>query len=269
LIYLKPKVWVVSLLLLAIVFYGCTNLNPQTNRIDLKLRDLGVNQDPLRVALLSDLHVAYNEKALNDLDELIQSVVLEHPDIIMLAGDYVKNGGSQLTTAEHREAVARSLANTGNIPVVAVLGNHDNWSEPLLWMAQFRGAGITVLENQATIFHGLNLCVRGFGDSFTQQFLYFDFPQVCDRMKKISLTHDPAGAFDERVHGLVLAGHTHCGQLRLPIIGALYVPSSAPREAHCGLYQDAQRQVFVSSGVGTSIIPLRFIAQSQWDLITL
>ena len=75
------------MLLLAIIFYGSLNLNPQTNRIDLKLRDLDVNQDLLRVALLSDLHVAYNEKALNDLAELIQSVVLEHPDIIMLAGD--------------------------------------------------------------------------------------------------------------------------------------------------------------------------------------
>jgi len=48
-----------------------------------------------------------------------------------------------------------------------------------------------------------------------------------------------------------------------------YVPSDAPTEAHCGLYSDDQRQVFVSSGVGTRVIPFRFLAQSQWNLITL
>jgi len=67
----------------------------------------------------------------------------------------------------------------------------------------------------------------------------------------------------------VLAGHTHCGQIRLPLLGALYVPSDAPKRGHCGLYIDGQRQIFVSSGVGTSVLPIRFLAQAQWDLITL
>ena len=47
------------------------------------------------------------------------------------------------------------------------------------------------------------------------------------------------------------------------------MPSDAPAKAHCGLYSDDQRQVFVSSGIGTSVMPLRFLAQSQWDLITI
>ena len=115
----------------------------------------------------------------------------------------------------------------------------------------------------------LNLCVRGFSDAFTDQFSYLDFPEACEDSVKISLTHDPAGAFDAAVTGLVLAGHTHCGQIRLPFIGPLYVPSTAPSSAHCGLYEDDQRQVFVSSGVGTSVLPIRFLAQAQWDLITI
>ena len=47
------------------------------------------------------------------------------------------------------------------------------------------------------------------------------------------------------------------------------MPSDAPPEAHCGLYEDSIRTVFVSSGVGTSLLPFRFGAQSQWDLISL
>ena len=86
---------------------------------------------------------------------------------------------------------------------------------------------------------------------------------------KLTITHDPAGAFDRRMEGLVIAGHTHCGQVSLPFIGPLWVPTDAPSFAHCGLYEGGDITVFVTSGVGTAILPLRYGAQSQWDLITL
>jgi predicted MPP superfamily phosphohydrolase len=53
----------------------------------------------------------------------------------------------------------------------------------------------------------------------------------------------------------------------LPLFGPLWVPSKAPSKGHCGLYVDNDRAVFVTSGVGTSILPLRYGAQSQWDLL--
>ena len=56
-------------------------------------------------------------------------------------------------------------------------------------------------------------------------------------MVKITLTHDPAGAFHKDVTGLVISGHTHCGQIRFPLIGSLWVPTEAPSKAHCGLYR--------------------------------
>jgi predicted MPP superfamily phosphohydrolase len=65
------------------------------------------------------------------------------------------------------------------------------------------------------------------------------------------------------------AAHTHCGQIRLPILGALWMPTEAPREATCGLYQDTKRLLWVTAGVGTSILPIRIGAQSEWDLLTL
>ena len=74
---------------------------------------------------------------------------------------------------------------------------------------------------------------------------------------------------NKEVKGLVIAGHTHCGQVSIPFIGPLWVPSSAPSEGHCGLYIDSERTLFVTSGVGTSILPLRYGAQSQWDLINI
>ena len=168
----------------------------------------------------------------------------------------------------HRRAIAEILGESKHIPVVAVLGNHETWSSPLLWSSAFRQAGISVLENQIYESDVANMCIRGLGDYFTKQFRYVDFPASCADKLNITLTHDPAGAFEPGVVGLIFAGHTHCGQVRLPFFGAPYVPTSAPKGAHCGLYSDAHRQLFVSAGVGTSVVPLRFLAQAQWDLIT-
>ena len=89
---------------------------------------------------------------------------------------------------------------------------------------------------------------RGFGDAFTGNFRYVDFPQACTNKLLISLMHDPAGAFHPNVEGIVLAGHTHCGQISIPFLGPIYTPSSAPNDAQCGLFQDEKRVLFVSAG---------------------
>ena len=60
---------------------------------------------------------------------------------------------------------------------------------------------------------------------------------------------------------------THCGQIRLPLIGSPWIPSDAPNDATCGVYEDNDRLLWVSSGVGTSILPIRFGTQSQWNLL--
>ena len=88
-------------------------------------------------------------------------------------------------------------------------------------------------------------------------------------MPKLTITHDPAGAFDRRVKGLVIAGHSHCGQVSLPFIGPLWVPTEAPSSAHCGLHKSSNLKVFVTSGVGTAIVPIRLGTQSHWDFISL
>ena len=259
----------IFLLISGFIFEGYTSLTPEINTIELTISGSKEGAGALRIALLSDLHVVDDSDGLLELATLWSDVLAAEPDIIMLAGDYVNNGGSPQDVTEHRIAISQVLGSAGKIPVVAVLGNHDEWSDPVLWAQELRAAGALVLENQVITLNDLNLCVRGFGDAFTGQFRYLEFPKDCDEKLQVSLTHDPAGAFDPRVKGLVLAGHTHCGQIRLPFVGALYVPSSAPKRSHCGLYTDRQRQVFVSSGVGTSVLPIRFLAQAQWDLITL
>ena len=104
-------------------------------------------------------------------------------------------------------------------------------------------------------------CFRGLGDAFTGQLRYADMEE-CRGRPKIRCPRS-AGAFHRKVKGVVLAGHTHCGQIRLPLI--VLVPSDAPNDATCGVYEDNDRLLWVSSGVGTAFA-IRFGTQSQWNL---
>ena len=135
----------------------------------------------------------------------------------------------------------------------------------------FDTTSISVLNNQiaSTKVGGQALCIRGIGDRFTNNAVDVPFPSSCEQALKITLTHDPAAAFDFDLSGLIFAGHTHCGQVSFPFLGPLWVPTTAPKEAHCGLYQDDKKSLFVSSGTGTSLLPIRFGAPAQWDLIRL
>ena len=262
--------WIAILVSFALAgIYLAYSIQPRINIESLYLLTDAGSDKTLRVALLSDLHIQRSPAAVSELSELWSAVIKQAPDIILLAGDYINDGNSNNDIASIGPAIANVFWHSGDIPVVAVLGNHDHWSGAESWIQYLSEAGVIVLENDTVMVDAIGTCIRGFGDAFTDHFEYVDFPRTCDDMLQFSLMHDPAGAFNQKVKGLVLAGHTHCGQISIPFVGPIYVPSQAPTEAYCGLYQDEQRQVYVSSGVGTSIIPLRLNAQAAWDLITI
>lgn len=227
------------------------------------------SRSDLSIAFLSDLHVSSSHESLARLDELVSSVIAEAPDLVILGGDLVDGSVPDEELQELRHGVAVRLGRITDVPLLSVLGNHESWTNPVAWKRELNRFGVIVIDGHVEVFGLLGLCVRGFGDAYSGKFKHVEFPLNCSEMTKISVTHDPAGAFKPGVEGLVLAGHTHCGQIRFPLLGAPWVPSDAPPEAHCGLYEDSIRTVFVSSGVGTSLLPFRFGAQSQWDLISL
>lgn len=229
-----------------------------------------VNGLPLRVAVLGDLHVGYGVMNLEVLQRVLDSVVAEHPDIILFVGDYTANVGEGI---DHlRQSIVSMIKDVSvHAPTYVVLGNYETWTGRLEWLESFERAGVVVLENAVTTaaIGDARICVRGLGDHYTDRLHWVDWPEACSDNVKITLTHDPAGAFVRASEGVIFAGHTHCGQVRLPFVGALWMPTSAPRDATCGLYQDAGRTLYVTSGVGTSVFPLRLGAQSAWDMVTL
>ena len=246
------------------------NLQTERNDVSISINDPDVAPTLLSIAVIGDTHLPEGREPLAAFRELLLEVKAAEPDLVLLVGDYIADpSGDALST--HRENIINAMKLVDPIPRAVVLGNYESWSGAEDWLAEFERLGVNVMENEVTVLETAEgpVCVRGLGDKFTSRFGYVDYPNECKSIPKLTITHDPAGAFDRRMKGLVIAGHTHCGQVSLPFIGPLWVPTDAPSFAHCGMYVGSDMTVFVTSGVGTAILPLRYGAQSQWDLITL
>ena len=217
----------------------------------------------LNVLLISDLHIGNEKLSLDRWHRLLDEIIATEVDYIFIAGDFIGDIADLAEIDRIRSKFIKSLEQIDK-PFAMVLGNHETWTGRQVWLDSFRAADLPVLENETTVLHGNRpICVIGVGDSYSGFSRKVEAPQLCTNLPQIFLTHDPQAAFEESNMGVWLAGHTHCGQIRLPFIGAPWVPSSAPKEAHCGLYQDGNKTIFTSSGVGTSLLPIRFLAQSQ------
>ncbi len=246
------------------------NLQTERNDVSISINDPDVMPTSLSIAVIGDTHLPEGPEPLAAFRELLVEVKASEPDLVLLVGDYIRDpDGEQL--AIHRENIIKAMKLVDPIPRAIVLGNYESWSNADNWLAEFERLGVNVMENEVTLLETAEgpVCVRGLGDKFTSRFGYVDYPDECNSIPKLTITHDPAGAFDRRMKGLVIAGHTHCGQVSLPFIGPLWVPTDAPSFAHCGLYEAGDMTVFVTSGVGAAILPVRYGAQSQWDFVTL
>ena len=268
------KAILIILVILALVIYFrisiAKNLKTEINRVQIDINDPDVDALSIKVAVIGDIHLREGEDITKFL-KLLDEVKSNSPDLVLLVGDYITGKRRIKDIDSHRRNIIKTFKSLDPIPRAVVLGNHDNFTDRKKWFREFKRLGVDVLENETRIMNidGVEVCIRGLGDYRSHRFKFVDYPAECKNLPKITITHDPQGAFEPGVGGLVFAGHTHCGQVSFPIIGPLKIPTKAPRAAICGLYKDSKRTLFVTSGVGTSIIPRRYGAQSQWDLIDL
>ena len=246
------------------------NLKTEMNSVQINFSDPDVSPVSIKVAVIGDIHLGEGEDITKFL-KLIDEVKSHNPDLVLLVGDYITDLRKIKDVDSHRRNIVQAFKAIDPIPRAIVLGNHDNYTDRKKWFAEFKDLKVDLLENETRIMNvaGIVICVRGLGDYYSHRFEFVGYPEECKNLPKLTITHDPQGAFENGVKGLVFAGHTHCGQVSFPIIGPLKVPTKAPRKAICGLYKDSERTLFVTSGVATSIVPLRFRAQSNWDLIDL
>ena len=213
----------------------------------------------LRIAVLSDLHIGSPHVGLDKLQRIVERTNAENPDLIVLLGDFVTGGPGGRRNADfvEPEKTAAGLKNLrARLGVYAVLGNHDWWYDGERVGRALRDAGIPVLENQAVQVGPIWL--GGIADLWTREpDVAGTLAQVTSADPVILITHNP-DIFPEvppRV-GLTLAAHTHGGQVDLPVIGRVITTSKLGYVA--GEYVQQGRHLFVTTGIGTSIMPVRF-----------
>jgi predicted MPP superfamily phosphohydrolase len=209
---------------------------------------------PLTIAQISDLHsrgVGRTERAvLAILDE-------ERPDLIVLTGDCVADDG---TLSEALEMVARLRAPLG---VFAVDGNWEYWRSAGGNEANYARAGARLLRN-ANYRPRDDVCLVGLDDALAgHPDIDMAFRGVPPDAYTIALFHCPA-LYDRVADrcSLALAGHTHGGQVRFPLFGPIWTPPGSGDYVD-GWYSRGRSRMYVSRGVGTSILALRFLCRPE------
>lgn len=281
---LPPLPWLMAAAVIGVVLW-CAVWALVIEPDRLLLREVSIDsprwpddRGPLRIAVASDLHAGAPHMDGAKLDQVVATLNAAEADVIVLLGDFLIQhvvGGRPMPARAIAERLAPLRARHG---VFSVLGNHDWLGDGQgLWHA-LEAVGIRVLENGAARLPGLadtaggdGVWIAGLADDSTR------VPDVTAALADVPATapliviaHDPAvfAEIPPRA-ALILAGHTHGGQVALPLAGPLYIPGRAPlRHAH-GLIAEDGRQMLVTSGIGTSLLPMRFLVPPEIVFITL
>ena len=233
----------------------------QLSRVDPAISGLPEALVGLRVAFLTDFHLSGSVPP-SLIESAVRLALHERPDLVLLGGDYVS-----FHDARYMRPAAELLAPlSAPLGVFAVLGNHDHEGDAPEALAS---QGIEVLQDART-----RLTVRG--EPLDLAGLRFWTRRIVDIARVLEgatattllLSHDPrrlveAAALDV---GLVLSGHTHGGQIVLPVLGS---PASVRFPLLEGIGRRDNTAIFVSRGVGTVYLPIRINCRPEVALLTL
>lgn len=227
----------------------------------------------LRVAAISDIHAGAPHIKLDKIRHLVEMTNAAQPDLILLPGDFVIQNVIGGKFIEPTTLAAELKGLKAPLGVFATLGNHDWWYNAPRIKQAFEQAGIRVLDNQAVTIkqNGKTFWLAGFADQWEgNPNIPETLAQITDDSPVIAFTHNPDlfPALPNRI-ALTVAGHTHGGQIALPLIGRLVVPSKFKQRYAAGLVIENDKQLFVTTGVGTSIIPARFGVTPEIALLTI
>jgi predicted MPP superfamily phosphohydrolase len=234
-----------------------------TTRCTLRLPRWPPDLDGLRLGLLSDLHGGAPHAGLKPIARAVQRLNEEAPDAILLLGDYIDAHplwGGRLAPEKIAHALAALHAPLGTY---AVLGNHD-WKQAgdRMWRA-LHNEGIEVLENR--VMKAGDLYVAGLADLRRRR---PDLPGALAGVPAdapvVLLSHDPdVFPYVPGRISLTLSGHTHGGQIAIPVLRRLAIPSRYGERYARGHVVEDGRHLYVTSGLGTSGLPLRLLSPPE------
>ena len=271
----KPRVrarlrlmWRVVFTLLVLLCLDIFLLEPnwvEYHAVDIPLARLPGAFDGYRIIQLSDVHFSSTDS--QKLHKVVREINALDADLIVLTGDYVTRNPETIDVSA--PILARLHARDG---VVAILGNHDHWTDPerIASTLQHHGIRVMVNESHAIIRHGTRLWIAGIDsyscgrDNSKRALRGVPAAETC-----IMLIHEPDYADIARSLpvDLQLSGHSHGGQIRLPFIGGLIYPPYAQRYP-MGSYQLGKLTLYTNRGLG-HLAPMRVLCRPEVTIHTI
>lgn len=265
----------VPLLLFSLAFWA---LFIDPNRLVVNSQTIQIDNWPaelsgLRIAVMSDIHTGSPFIDEQKLKDIVAKTNAGNPDLIVLLGDYMTGDGG-LSHRVEPEVTAAGLKDLRSpLGVYAVLGNHDWWYNGAKVRTAFERNGIHVLESEVVELNlrGKSFWLAGLADLWTRpQHIAETIAKAPQGATIIAITHNP-DIFPRLPHtvSLLLAGHTHGGQVNIPMIGTPVVPSDFGPKYTAGHVFENSHHLFVTTGIGTSILPVRFRVPPEIVLLTI
>ena len=227
--------------------------DPIVRTATVRLPNWPAGTKPVRAVLISDIHIGGPGMDAARLDRIVDQINALKPDIVLIAGDFIYGHDAQGAKMFGPALVAPLAKLHPPLGVVAVLGNHDHWTGADAVRSALAQARVTVLDNDASPRGPI--VIGGAGDDYSN---HTDLGATLAKMRqfegaRIILTHSPdiAPMLPNDVR-LLLAGHTHCGQVVLPLWGPVSDVSRYGARYRCGLVVEPGRATIVTAGLGTS-----------------
>lgn len=275
--WVKRGALALAVLLVLVLGYG-TLVEPRLlldeERLEVGLPGLSDGGEPVEVALLSDIQVGMWWANTGMVERAVDRVVEAEPDAVLLAGDFVYSADPGIAAQVRTVLDLLDPIVESGIPAFAVLGNHDYAVGAQDELTRALGeAGITVLRNESAPVPGAApLHVVGLGPTVPDEVdVQAALSGLPDEAPRVVLMHNPT-AFPRLPAGaapLAVAGHTHCGQIALPgrpqwsylalteeetVVADGWAPAD---------YGAAGNRMFVTCGIGFSVVPIRINAAPQ------
>lgn len=240
---------------------------PVVRRAAIVLPAYPAEAQPLTIALISDIHVAGPEMPPSRLAGIVGQVNALRPDLVLIAGDLVSDKRPATRHYSTAEAIAPLARLKPALATVVVPGNHDHWRDIDGIRAELARVGAIALANEARRFGPL--VVGGLDDDYTG---HAELPATLAAMDRLGaaqvlLTHSPDPFPDVPRPLLMLAGHTHCGQIGYPWGGSPATMSRYGQRYACGLVRERGKALVTTAGLGTSVLPFRLFTKPEIWLI--
>lgn len=271
-LFRKPKLTKKKIIILSVVIVLLTifcifqNKYLTVDEYTFTSAKVSKSADDFRIVQVSDLH---NAKFGKNNSRLISKIKDQSPDIIVITGDIVDSNHTNIDTATDFCKEAAKIA-----PCYYITGNHEMWldkSETDTLYSGMNSAGVTILDSTTiTLENGIYL--TGLGDDHLYDGTLAKLSEsVPDDALHIVLAHEPQYLEEEYTLSspdLIITGHAHGGQVRLPFIGGIVAPDQGffPKYT-AGEYKSGDTTMYVSRGLGNSVIPLRLFNTPEINLL--